>query len=208
LHPRSPGENIARVPELIREHPLVEQILDEHRDRGGSDEAGWNGYHGHVYRVLNLARALAPESPERDDKLAIAAAFHDLEAFKSLDYLAPSIRAQDAWLAKTGRAAWSEELALIIAEHHRVTSYRGAHAPLVEAFRRADLADVSQGLVHPGLPRAYVKEVRAAFDVGPFFTRLVPLALAKRLVQHPLDPLPHMRARRALVRSDHGGADG
>jgi hypothetical protein len=199
---------IGRVPELIREHPLVEQILAEHHDRAGADEAGWNGYRGHIYRVLNFARALAPDDAERDDKLAIAGAFHDLEAFRSLDYLAPSIRAQDAWLAKTGRAAWSDELALIIAEHHRVTPYRGAHAPLVEAFRRADFVDVSQGLVHPGLSRDYVRAVRRAFDVGPFFTRLVPQALAKRLVRHPLDPLPHMRARRALAQSDHGGADG
>ncbi len=194
--------------ELIREDPLVEQILDEHRDHAGDDESGWNGYRGHVYRVLNLARALAPESPDRDEKLAIASAFHDLAVFASLDYLPPSIRAQDAWLTRTGRAGWSEELALIVAEHHRPTPYRGAHAPLVEAFRRADFADVSQGLVHPGLSRAYVTAVRAAFDVGPFFTRVVPMALARRLARKPLDPLPHMRPRRALVRSGHEGADG
>lgn len=74
--------------EILREHPLVEQILDAHHARSRGDETGWNGYRGHVYRVLNLARALAPEGPDRDDKLAIAAAFHDLEAFTSLDYLA------------------------------------------------------------------------------------------------------------------------
>jgi hypothetical protein len=196
------------APELIREHPLVEQILDEHRDRAGGDEAGWNGYRGHVYRVINYARALAPDAPERDDKLAIGAAFHDLGAFATLDYLAPSIAAQDAWLRRTGRDAWKRELALLIAEHHRLTRYRGTHAPLVEAFRRADLADVSQGLVHPGLPRAYVRQVRAAFDVGPFFTGVVRKAVTHRLVHHPLDPLPHMRARRGLARSGHEGADG
>jgi hypothetical protein len=196
------------TPELVREHPLVEQILDAHRDRARGDDAGWNGYRGHVYRVLNLARALAPEAADRDDKLAIAAAFHDLEAFGSLDYLAPSIRAQDAWLRDTGRAAWADELAVVVAEHHRVTPYRGAHAALAEAFRRADFADVSQGLVHPGIPRAYLRAVRAAFDVGPFFTRLVPMAVGRRIVRHPLDPLPHMRARRALAQSGHHGADG
>jgi hypothetical protein len=196
------------TPDLIREHPLIEQILRSHRDRAGGDESGWNGYRGHVYRVLNLARALAPEHADRDDKLAIAAAFHDLEAFSSLDYLAPSIRAQDAWLHSTDRAAWADELAVVVAEHHRVTPYRGAHAALAEAFRVADFADVSQGLVHPGIPRAYVRTVRGAFDVGPFFTRLVPLAVARRLVHHPLDPMPHMRARRALAQAGHEGADG
>ena len=52
----------------------------------------------------------------------------------------------------------------------------------MEAFRRADLVDVSQGLVRGGLPRPYVREVRAAFDVGNFFKKVVPLAVAKRLV--------------------------
>jgi hypothetical protein len=196
------------TPELISDHPLVEQILVEHRDRAGEDDAGWAGYRGHIYRVLNFARALTPETPERDDKLAIAGAFHDLEAFVSLDYLAPSIRAQDDWLRATGREGWSDELAVIVAEHHRPTPYRGAHATLAEAFRKADLVDVSQGLVHPGMPRAYVKAVRRAFDVGPFFTRLVPMAIVRNLVRHPLDPLPHMRARRALDQAGHTGATG
>ena len=44
--------------------------------------------------------------PDRDDKLAIAAAFHDIAAFDTLDYLVPSIEAQDAWLQQTGRQAW------------------------------------------------------------------------------------------------------
>lgn len=193
-------------PELVREHPLIEQILDEHHDRARGNEAGWNGYRGHIYRIFNYARALAPDNPDRDDKLAIAAAFHDLEAFTSLDYLAPSIAAQDAWLQRTGRAAWADELAVVVAEHHRVTPYKGTHAPLAEAFRVADLADVSQGLVHPGIPRAYLREVRRAFDVGPFFTRVVPMAVLRNLVRHPLDPLPHMRAERALDRAGHTGA--
>jgi hypothetical protein len=195
-------------PELVREHPLVEQILADHGDRAQGDAAGWAGYTGHVYRVLNFARAMTPQTADRDDKLAIAGAFHDLEAFASLDYLGPSIRAQDAWLRETGRTAWADELALVVAEHHRITPYRGAHAPLVEGFRRADLVDVSQGLVRGGLPRAYVREVRAAFDVGPFFTKVVPRAVVRRLATRPWDPLPHMRARRALARSGHGGADG
>jgi hypothetical protein len=194
--------------ELLREHPLVEQILADHRDRARGDDVAWAGYTGHVYRVLNFARALTPGAADRDDKLAIAGAFHDLEAFGSLDYLAPSIRAQDAWLRETGRAAWADELALVVAEHHRMTPYRGAHAPLVEAFRRADLVDVSQGLVRGGLTRAYVREVRAAFDVGNFFTKVVPLALVKRVATHPWDPMPHLRARRALAQTGHEGADG
>ncbi len=196
-------------PALLEEHPLLEEILESHRDRGGDDAAGWAGYRGHVYRVVNYARVLEPDAGgDRDDKLAIAGAFHDLDAFHSLDYLAPSIRAQDAWLRRTGREAWSDELAVVIAEHHRMTRCKGPHARLAEAFRRADLADVSQGLIHPGIPRAFMREVRATFDVGPFFTRLVPMAVVHRVRSHPLDPLPHMRCERALRESGHGDAAG
>ena len=193
--------------EVVRTHPLVEEILDGHRDRARGDEAGYTGYRGHVYRVLNFARALTPDADDRDDKLAVAGAFHDLEAFGGLDYLGPSIQAQDAWLERTGRPGWSAELAVVIAEHHRPTPYRGAHARLAEAFRRADLVDVSQGLIRSGIPRDYVSAVRRAFDVGSFFTRVVPMAIVRNLREHPLDPFPHMRARRALGHAGHTGAD-
>jgi hypothetical protein len=62
-------------------------------------------------------------------------AFHDLEAFRSLDYLAPF-----------------DPSAVVIAEHHRLTPYKGPHAHLAEPFHKADLIDVSQGLIRAGLP--------------------------------------------------------
>jgi hypothetical protein len=190
--------------EIVHTHPLIEQIFAEHREHARGDDAGYEGYRGHAYRLLNLVRAVAPDEDDRDDKLAIAAAFHDLDAFSTLDYLASSIRAQDAWLQRTGREAWSAELAVVVAEHHRLTPYRGPHATLAEPFRRADLADLSQGLVVIGISRAHVRAVRKAFDVGPFFTRVVPRAIARNTVRHPLDPFPILRARRALTRAGHG----
>jgi hypothetical protein len=86
-------------PEIIRTHPFTEEILDAHRDHAQGDDKSYWDYRGHVYyRVLNCARALDPDGDHRDEKLAITAAFHDLDAFSGLGYLAPSIRAQDAWL--------------------------------------------------------------------------------------------------------------
>ena len=190
-------------PEIVESHPLIEEIFDSHREHALGDDAGWEGYRGHAYRVLNLARAIVPEEADRDDKLAIAAAFHDLGCFRSLDYLAPSIQAQDAWLEATGRAAWAPELAIVVAEHHRFARYRGPHATLAEAFRRADLAEVSFGLITSGIPRDHVRAVRRAISIGPFFTRVVPRAVGRNIVRHPLDPLPHARARRALRRAGH-----
>ena len=194
-------------PDIVRIHPLIEEILDGQADAANGDEDGFRGYRGHAYRVFNFARALAADEDDRDDKLAIAAAFHDLAAFAGLDYLAPSIRRQDAWLERTGRGAWSDELAVIVAEHHHARTYRGRYAALAEPFRRADLVDLSQGLVRAGIPRDHVRAVRGAFDVGTFFTRAVPRAAVRNLLRRPFDPVPHMRARRALEQSGHPGAD-
>jgi hypothetical protein len=111
------------MPEILRSLPLADEILESHRQLAHGDEAGYDAYKAHVYRVVNFARALTPHRPDRDDKLAIAAAFHDLAPFDTLDYLVPSIEAQDAWLQETGRENWSDELALIVAEHHRLSRY-------------------------------------------------------------------------------------
>jgi hypothetical protein len=195
------------TPEILRSLPLAEEILESHRHRARGDDAGYDAYKAHVYRVVNFARALSPDAPDRDDKLAIAAAFHDIAAFDTLDYLVPSIQAQDAWLQQTGRGAWSQELALVVAEHHRLSGYGPPrpYAPLVEAVRRADLVDVSQGLIRFGLPRSYVKEVRAAFDASGFFKRVIPMGTlrAVRKLQQP----GFLRPGNALVRSGHEGAD-
>lgn len=194
-------------PEIVRSVPLVEEILELHRPRAHGDDAGYDAYKAHVYRVVNYARALTPDAPDRDDKLAIAVAFHDLAAFETLDYLVPSIEAQDAWLQQTGRESWSDELAVVIAEHHRFSGYDSSrpYSSLVEAVRRADLVDVSQGLIRFGLPRSYVKDVRATFDAGPFFTRVIPQAALRtiRTLQQP----GFVRPGNALVRSGHQGAD-
>jgi hypothetical protein len=191
--------------EILETLPLAEEILESHRHRAHGDDTGYDAYKAHVYRVVNFARALTPDAPDRDDKLAIAAAFHDLAAFDTLDYLVPSIEAQDAWLRQTGREAWSDELALIVAQHHRLSGYGPTrpYAPLVEAFRRADLIDVSQGLIRFGIPSSDVKEVRAAFDAGVFFRRVIPLGTLRaiRKLQQP----GFMRPGNALTRSGHGG---
>ena len=195
------------VTDIVHEVPLADEILDSHRHCARGDESGWAAYRAHVYRVINFARALSPTAPDLDDKLAIAAAFHDIAVFDTLDYLVPSITAQDRWLQRTGRQAWSEELAVVIAEHHRLTRY-GAdrpHAALAEAMRRADLIDVSQGVIRFGLPKTYVREVRRCFDASEFFTRVIPLGTVRavRARQQP----GFLRPRNALARSGHSGAD-
>ena len=158
------------VTDIVHEVPLADEILDSHRHCARGDESGWAAYRAHVYRVINFARALSPTAPDLDDKLAIAAAFHDIGVFDTLDYLVPSITAQDRWLQRTGRQAWSEELAVVIAEHHRLTRY-GAdrpHAALAEAMRRAAFAFLDLEDEDPGIAlREGNSDYEVARDIAP-----------------------------------------
>ena len=76
--------------------------------------------------------------------------------------------------------------------HHKLTPYRGEHAAIVEAFRRADLVDVTFGLVRFGLPSAWIGEVQAAFAEAGFHARIA-RALGGWALRHPLRPLPMLR---------------
>ncbi len=167
---------------MIDRHPLVEDVLGTWRTAIGADFAG---YRGHVYRVLNLCHALAPDAD--DERRAVAAAFHDLGIWSdgTFDYLAPSAARAAAYLARP-----DDTVERAIALHHKLLPCRDGG--LVEAFRRADLIDVSLGIVRFGLPRAFVREVRTTFPNCGFHATLCRL-IARQLVRHPLRPLPMMR---------------
>ena len=100
--------------DLLRAHPLIEEILDSHREHSKGDERGRTSYRGDAYRMLNVVCVLVPD---HDDKLAPAATFHDTDVFSSLNYLEPSI---GHYLGPfTGRGEGTEKLA-VVAEHHRL----------------------------------------------------------------------------------------
>jgi hypothetical protein len=52
--PQTSGEHL----DLLHAHPLIEEILEGHRDHARGDERGWTSYRGHAYRVFNMARVL------------------------------------------------------------------------------------------------------------------------------------------------------
>ena len=75
--------------DIQTQHPLIESILTDWKDRIGDD---YPGYRGHVYRMFNYCLALHPPSEEEETKLAIAACFHDIGLWSdhTVDHLAPS----------------------------------------------------------------------------------------------------------------------
>src|SRR4051794_15510820 len=158
--------------ELVR-HPLIDEIRDARREYARGDSAAFEGYRNHAHRVYNFARSISSLSAEDADKLAIAAAFHDLCAFDGLDYLEPSIEAAARYLRETGRERWDREVALTIAFHHRVRRYRGEAAQIVEPFRRADWNDFTMGVVRGGIRRELRDAADAEFPVGDFVPKAV-----------------------------------
>jgi hypothetical protein len=182
------------TPPVLDHHELVEETLATFRDAIGRDLAA---YRGHVYRVFNVCRALHRRnggSAGDDDKIALAAVFHDIGIWTdgTVDYLPPSAERLRARLQRDGRDAWADELARMVELHHKLTPCRGDDARLVEAFRRSDLVDLSFGLVRFGLPREEVRAIQAAFPNAGFHGRVVRLVGGWALT-HPLRPLPMFR---------------
>ena len=175
---------------LERIDPL-DQVLETHAAALGAD---FTAYRNHTYRVANLCVALAPAGDAALEQVALAAAFHDLGIWtaRTFDYLPPSIELACGHLSCTGHADWRESIAGMIGEHHKIRRYRGAHAELIEPFRRADWIDVSLGLLSFGLPRARRQAIFAKWPNAGFHQRLAQLAL-KRIRTNPLSPLPVLK---------------
>ncbi len=176
--------------EIRTRFPVVDAVMERFSDALGRDRTG---YFHHVVRLLNFYRALSPDG-DCPDEVVVAGAFHDLGIWTAgtFDYLAPSVQQARACLESEGHDAWLPEVQAIIEQHHKLTRYRGPLERTVETFRRADLVDVSLGLVRFGLSSAQVREVRRAFPNAGFHRRLLALTV-RQFLRDPLHPLPMMR---------------
>jgi HD domain len=191
---------------LVTSLPTVDEVLDNHAAELGRD---FVAYRNHVYRVVNLCRAVVGDSRVELEKIAVAAVFHDLGIWtnQTFDYIAPSVAIARAHLAGRGLADWIPEIEAMIVNHHKVTPSQANPHPstiargalsgvegqsLVESFRRADWIDVSRGLRTFGLPRPFIAAVGATWPNAGFHRRLVQLTI-DRLWKHPLTPLPMVK---------------
>ena len=174
--------------ETIEKIATLDAILSLHADEIGED---LTRYRNHAYRVANLCAAQSPGGADTLDKVAIAAAFHDLAIWTdhTFDYLEPSVGLAHAYLASHDRTGWADEISEMIRQHHKVTRYGGAAGPLVEPFRRSDWIDVTRGLVRFGVPRDWIGALYARWPSEGFHRLLVRLEL-EHLRHHPLNPLP------------------
>lgn len=179
------------APAIVGAFPALDAILAGHSTAIGADLPP---YRNHAYRVANLCAALMPPGGDMHERIAIAAAFHDLGIWtdNTFDYLEPSVRLAEAWLTAAGRDRWAPEIVAAIRQHHKLTACRGEESLLVEAFRRADWIDVTAGVLRFGIPRRFIRDLYARWPDAGFHRLLVRLEL-RHLRRHPLNPLPVFR---------------
>ncbi len=176
---------------VLPKSALLDEVLAAYQQVLGVD---YSAYKNHCMRVFNFCLALAGEGADAENKIAIAALFHDLGIWtdNTLDYILPSQRLARQYLEKSGRAAWCDEIEAMIGEHHKLTRYRANASSLVEPFRKADWIDVSGGMLRFRLPDDFVTDVLEAFPNAGFHKKLVALAV-ERLKTHPFSPFPMMK---------------
>lgn len=177
--------------QIEKQFPLIDEILEPWNEQIGPD---YQAYRNHLYRMVNYCFALNVADDTDQQKIQIAAAFHDLGiwAEDTVDYLDPSIALAKAYLEERRLEDWIPEISLMIELHHRFREYKDDRYPLVEVFRRADLVDVSLGAVKWGIPKEYIKKVKSTFPNEGFHKRLMQLTV-RELKRNPLNPLPMMK---------------
>jgi len=171
--------------------PELEEMLAPWRETLGRD---YLAYRNHLYRLLHYAFYLALPEEEARQKLIIAACFHDLGIWsdETLDYLPPSVELAQRYLRAQGLWHWGNEIALMIQMHHKLTPYRGPHAPLVELFRLCDRIDLSWGLIRSGVSAHFIERVKQSFPNAGFHRRLGYFGWVY-FKRHPFNPLPMFR---------------
>lgn len=176
---------------VVTRNDRIESILHDWQERVGED---FEGYRGHVYRMFNFCLAVHAASEEEQDKLAIAASFHDIGLWSdhTVDYLPPSIQQAKTYLDEKGLEEWSEEIGLMIEWHHKIRPYRDTRFPLVEVFRKGDLVDFSLGLFRCGVPRERLRQVKDTIPNAGFH-RFLMKGARDWFLGHPFIPPPFMR---------------
>ena len=180
--------------DIVLHSPVLEELTAPYAHHFPSAD-DFAGYRHHCLRMLNVALRVSDDEPDRRHKLDIALAFHDLTLFpaRTLDYLDTSIDLATRHLEGIGRSQWTEEVALMIANHHKVRPYRGPHANLVEAVRKADWIDVSLGALGFGIDRAWLKRLHTALPLQGFYPGTLSGVIARYAMRHPFRPMPNFR---------------
>ncbi|MGB0660782.1 MAG: hypothetical protein ACPGNV_11450 [Mangrovicoccus sp.] len=156
---------------IIHNSPTIEALLVPYKEAVGKD---YEAYRNHIYRVLTYAlHYLGPDHPNRREVEA-ALVFHDIGLWTAcnLAYLEPSIIEMDNTLSRDHPELNRDIIGLAIYHHHKIFRFRGPHKAVVNAVRKADWIDSSQGLFRKGISRADIRAVETAIPNAGFHEAL------------------------------------
>jgi hypothetical protein len=179
---------------FITESRTLETLIEPYASTFGRT-SDFEGYRNHCMRMLNIILRLSADEPNRREIGEIALAFHDVTVFpdRTLDYLDSSAHLARKHLERIGHLEWDDRISLMIQMHHKITPYRGPHANLVEAMRKADWVDVSFGTLAWGIPRPWLRELRSLLPLHTFYPRALFPVIGMYMMRNPLRPLPNFR---------------
>lgn len=182
-----------KTKQIIRNNILLNAILEPWRERLGSD---FEGYKNHVLRLINLVLYMKDLNDSDKKKLIVAAAFHDLGIWskeeETVDYINPSVDLLVEYL-ENNNYGHDQEIILMITEHHKINEYDNEDFILVELFRRADLIDLSMGLISFNVDREFISTLKDVLPNKNFHRKLSELTI-KQILKEPLkNPFPMIK---------------
>ena len=163
------------------------KILAKFKSDLGED---YHAYVHHVKRVYEYACILRLE--KENERLKIAAIFHDLDIWHSqtMDYLKGSATLAGAYIQHQNLLVDIPQVEMNINRHHQITKIKDN--PEAEAFRKADLIDLTSGWIHFNIPKSIIVDTERRYPRLGFTSKI-----AKRSIQwslrHPFRPLPMIR---------------
>jgi hypothetical protein len=155
--------------------PRVETLFAPYEDMIGID---FDGYRNHVYRCITYAMHFLGNAQEFTQIVETAFVYHDIGLWTDheLAYLEPSEAVALSDNEKHGWGLDSEALRGAIHWHHKVFPYRGPKSNVINACRKADWIDATQGWLRKGIRRSSIAKVEAAFPNCGFHKSLMRLA--------------------------------
>jgi hypothetical protein len=156
---------------IISHSNQVESLLEPYREVIGDD---FKGYRGHIYRALTYAMHFLDNDERYLPVLEAAFVFHDIGLWtdKNLAYLEPS-EAEALRVNNERKLGLDPELLReVIHWHHKVTAYKGEHADIINAARKADWIDATQGKMRKGLSKEQIDVVEKSIPNDGFHEAL------------------------------------
>jgi len=162
---------------IYRDSKLLDGHLEKYKEQFGND---YEGYRNHCLRVLSFAVQHLKDTGYSQQKvekaipvMELAVAYHDIGLWTDakLDYLERSAARME--MDTTNVSAHEREVAKqAILQHHKLTTWAGSDADIVNAIRKADWTDASLGIFTGGLYIGNVGTTLAALPNSGFHRAL------------------------------------